>query len=112
MEIIDRFWNKVDKTSECLEKYLDIDFARCYFGDEERQAVNRVMSGHWLASGPENADFETEFAKYTGANHALCVNSGSSANLLALAALNLRRGSRVMTSGCGFPATLNPILHL
>ena len=91
---------------------MEIDFARPYFDDAEREAVVKVMEGHWLASGPENAAFEKEFAEYVGVDHALCVNSGSAGNLLALASLGLRKGSRVMTSGCGFPATLNPILHL
>src|SRR5512139_137535 len=93
-------------------RVYDIDFARAIFGDEERQAVNRVMAGHWLASGEENAAFESEFANFLDVPYALAVNSGSSANLLALAALNLPKGSRVLTSGCGFPATLSPILHL
>lgn len=91
---------------------MDIDFARPYFGDEERAAVNRVMVGHWLGSGPETEAFEQEFACYVNAPYALAVNSGSSANLLALACLNLAKGSKVLTSGCGFPATLAPILHL
>lgn len=91
---------------------LDIDFARPYFGDEEREAVRAVMAGHWLASGKQNEAFEHEFAALIGVPHALCVNSGSSANLIALAALNLPKGAKVLTSGCGFPATLTPILHL
>lgn len=91
---------------------MDIDFARPFFADEEREAVNRVMDGHWLASGEQNARFEKEFAELIGVPYALCVNSGSSANLIALASLGLAEGARVMTSGCGFPATLSPILHL
>ena len=91
---------------------MAIDFARCIFGKEERDAVNRVLDGYWLASGKENEEFEREFAKYIGTNHAVCVNSGSSANLLALACLELPKGSKVLTSACGFPATLAPILHL
>lgn len=91
---------------------IDIDFARPIFGDEEKAAVGRVLDQHWLASGVENEAFEREFAAYIGATYAVCVNSGSSANLLALAALDLPPGSKVLTSGCGFPATLSPILHL
>lgn len=90
----------------------DIEFAKPLFGDAEREAVNRVMATPWLASGPETELFEAEFASLIGARCALAVNSGSSANLLALAALNLPKGSKVLTSGCGFPATLAPILHL
>ena len=89
-----------------------IDFAKCDFGKEEIDAVNKVMSTEWLASGPETEAFEKEFASYVGTHYAVCVNSGSSANLLALASLNLPKGSKVLTSACGFPATLAPILHL
>ena len=88
------------------------DFAHPDFGQEEKDAVNRVLSGSWLAAGPENEAFEAEFAQYVGSKYAVCVNSGSSGNLLALASLSLPRGSRVLTSACGFPATLAPILHL
>jgi len=89
-----------------------IEFARCDFGEEEKKAVNRVLESDWLASGNENKAFEREFAEYVGAKYAVCCNSGSSANLLALAGLGLPRGSKVLTSACGFPATLSPILHL
>ena len=54
---------------------MNIDFALCEFGDEEREAVNRVLSGHWLASGPENEAFETEFAEYIGTKYGIAVNS-------------------------------------
>jgi len=91
---------------------VKIDFAKACFGKEEVKAVNRVMRGIWLASGKENEMFEKEFAKYIGVKYAVCVNSGSSANLLALASLNLPKGSKVLTSACGFPATLSPIIHL
>lgn len=91
---------------------MNLDFAKVDFGKEEIAAVNRVLETDWLASGPENEAFEKEFSEYIGSKFAVCVNSGSSANLLALAALNLPKDSWVMTSACGFPATLNPILHL
>lgn len=91
---------------------MDIDFARPVFDHAERHAVNRVLEGHWLASGKENEAFEREFSEYIGMPHALVVNSGSSANLIALASLDLPRGAKVITSGCGFPATLSPIIHL
>lgn len=91
---------------------LDINFAMPVFGQEEKDAVNRVMERKWLASSVENEAFEREFADYIGVPYAVCVNSGSSANLLSLAALDLPKGSRVITSACGFPATLSPIIHL
>lgn len=91
---------------------MQIDFAKADYGQEEIDAVNRVLGSPLLASGPENEAFEKEFAEYVGSKYAVCVNSGSSANLLALASLGLPKGSKVLTSACGFPATLSPILHL
>lgn len=91
---------------------MEIPFAKSEFGIEEKEAVNRVLNSNMLASGPENEAFEKEFAEYVGAKFSVCVNSGSSANLLGLAALKLRNNSLVLTSACGFPATLNPIIHL
>lgn len=91
---------------------MKINFARNDYDEQEINAVNRVLQSNWLASGPENEALEKEFAEYVGATHSICVNSGSSANLLALASLGLTPGSKVLTSACGFPATLAPIIHL
>ena len=63
--------------------------------------------------------FETEFAEYLGLSNALLVNSGSSANLIALTTLTspklkdrrLKPGDEVLTVACGFPTTLNPVLQ-
>lgn len=63
--------------------------------------------------------FETEFAEYLGHSIALLVNSGSSANLIALTTLTspklkgrrLKPGDEIITVACGFPTTLNPILQ-
>ena len=91
---------------------MNLNFSYCEFGDEEREAVNKVLQGNWLASGPEVEAFEAEFAAYIGTKYAISVNSGSSANLLSLASLGLAPGSKVLTGACGFPATLAPIIHL
>jgi len=63
--------------------------------------------------------FEPEFAEYLGLSNVLLVNSGSSANLIALTTLTspklkdrrLKPGDEVITVACGFPTTLNPILQ-
>lgn len=90
---------------------MEIPFAKAEYGKEETEAVNRVLNSPLLASGPENETFEKEFAEYVGSKYAVCCNSGSSANLLALASLGLQKGAKILTSACGFPATLSPILH-
>ncbi len=82
---------------------------------------NLVDSGldFWLTTGRFAAEFERELARVTGVRAATLVNSGSSANLLALTALTspklkdrqLRPGDEVITVAAGFPTTLNPILQ-
>ena len=73
----------------------------------------------WLTTGRFAAQFERAFARYFGLRGATLVNSGSSANLLALSALtsprlNDRRlmpGDEVITVAAGFPTTVNPIIQ-
>jgi len=73
----------------------------------------------WLTTGRFAKKFETEFARFFGLRHAILVNSGSSANLLALACLTspklggrrLRPGDEVITVAAAFPTTVNPIVQ-
>jgi CDP-6-deoxy-D-xylo-4-hexulose-3-dehydrase len=73
----------------------------------------------WLTSGRYAARFEHEIAEWFGLKHALLVNSGSSANLVAFSTLTspklrerrLRPGDEVITVAAGFPTTVNPIVQ-
>jgi CDP-4-dehydro-6-deoxyglucose reductase, E1 len=73
----------------------------------------------WLTTGRYASRFELEFARFFGLRHAMLVNSGSSANLLALSCLTspklgdeaLRPGDEVITVAAGFPTTVNPIVQ-
>ena len=89
------------------------------FGPEELNAAVRASLDFWLTSGPYTEKFESRFAKTVGMRHAFMVNSGSSANLLALSALTsprlgdraLKPGDEVITVAAGFPTTVTPILQ-
>jgi CDP-6-deoxy-D-xylo-4-hexulose-3-dehydrase len=89
------------------------------FGVEEIKAAMLASSDFWLTSGPYTEQFESRFAKTLGMRHAFMVNSGSSANLLALTALTspkvgerrLLPGDEVITVAAGFPTTVTPILQ-
>ena len=89
------------------------------FGEEELTAAVQASLDFWLTSGPYTEQFESRFAKTVGMRHAFMVNSGSSANLLALTALTssklgdraLRPGDEVLTVAAGFPTTVTPILQ-
>ena len=89
------------------------------FGQPELIGAVNASLDFWLTSGPYTEKFESRFAKLVGMRHALMVNSGSSANLLALSALTspklgdraLRPGDEVITVAAGFPTTVTPILQ-
>ena len=80
--------------------------------------VDSSLDG-WLTAGRFTEEFQRELAKFVGTRSALFVNSGSSANLLALSALTskklgdraLRPGDEVVTVAMGFPTTVNPIIQ-
>ena len=73
----------------------------------------------WLTAGRFTADFERQLVQFVGARSALFVNSGSSANLVALSGLTspklgdraLKPGDEVLTVAMGFPTTVNPIIQ-
>ena len=89
------------------------------FGKEEISAAVRASLDFWLTAGPYSEAFESRFAKTVGMRHAFMVNSGSSANLLALTSLTsptlgdrqLLPGDEVITVAAGFPTTVTPILQ-
>jgi CDP-6-deoxy-D-xylo-4-hexulose-3-dehydrase len=89
------------------------------FDAEEMQHLVDASLDFWLTTGRFAARFEKEFAKVFGLRHALLVNSGSSANLLALSSLTspslgeraLKPGDEVITVAAGFPTTVNPIIQ-
>ncbi len=88
---------------------------------DEDEMVNLVDSSldFWLTSGRYAEEFESEFAEYMEQSYSLLVNSGSSANLVALSTLTspklgekrLKHGDEVITVAAGFPTTVNPIIQ-
>lgn len=83
------------------------------YGEEEIKAVEESLRSGWLGGqGPKSAEFEEKIAKRFGKKYGVFVNSGSSACLLAIAALGLPKGSKIITPACTFSTTLAPIIQL
>jgi CDP-6-deoxy-D-xylo-4-hexulose-3-dehydrase len=83
------------------------------YGEEEIKAVEECLRDGWLGGfGPRSIEFEEKIAKRFGKKYGVFVNSGSSACLLALAALNLPKGCKIITPACTFSTTLAPIIQL
>jgi len=85
-------------------------YANAVYGKEEINAVNKVLKNHLtLMDGPLVKEFETKVAKIFGKKYGIMVNSGSSANLIALASLDLPKGGEVITPALTFATTVAPI---
>jgi CDP-4-dehydro-6-deoxyglucose reductase, E1 len=83
------------------------------YGEKEIKAVETCLRDGWLAGfGPRSIEFEEKIAKRFGKKYGVFVNSGSSACLLAIAALGLLKGSKIITPACTFSTTLAPIIQL
>lgn len=97
--------NKQIKTTK-LRRY-----AGAVYDKDELLSMVSAMEKGWWSGGGYTLEFEKAFAELIGAKHAMACNSGSSANLLAVSALELDKGSEVITPATTFPTTLNPIIQ-
>ncbi len=83
-----------------------------------RSIVDSTLDG-WFTSGRFTSNFEKKLSNFIGARSSVFVNSGSSANLLAITSLTspklgkkaLKEGDEVVTAAMGFPTTINPIIQ-
>jgi dTDP-4-amino-4,6-dideoxygalactose transaminase len=90
---------------------LVVSFAPPDIGDAEMRAVLDVLQSGWLTTGPQVKAFEAAVAEYTGAQHAIAVNSGTAAIHLSLLAAGIEAGREVVTTPYTFCATINAIIH-
>lgn len=96
-----------------------VQYAGRVYDAREMQALVDSSLDFWLTAGKAADKFESEFSKLCGVKHSSLVNSGSSANLVAMSALTspklkdrrLNPGDEVVTVAAGFPTTVNPIFQ-
>ena len=110
-----------DPRSLLPKKQAPIPYAGRVFSEEEVVAAVNSSLDFWLTLGEEGDLFQDELSKFLGVRNSWLVNSGSSANLLAMAALTsplidadrrLSKGDEVITVACGFPTTVAPIIQV
>jgi CDP-6-deoxy-D-xylo-4-hexulose-3-dehydrase len=98
-----------------------IPYAGRVFTEDEVEAAVSSTLDFWLTLGPEGEAMEKELAHFMGVKHCLLVNSGSSANLIAISALTthklpdhkrIRPGDEIITVAAGFPTTVAPIVQV
>jgi len=88
-----------------------ISYGHQSIDDEDIQSVIEVLKSDWLTTGPAVDQFEQNLARYVGARYTIAVNSGTSALDIAVQALNLPKGSEIITTPFTFAATSNAILY-
>lgn len=87
-----------------------IPIAKPVLGEDEKRAVMEVLDSGQLAQGPRTEAFERAFAEYIGARHAIGVNSGTAALIVALQANGVGPGDEVITTPFSFIATATSII--
>ena len=96
-----------------------VRYAGRVFNEEEYLSLVDAALDGWITAGRYSEEFEYQFSQYLGVNSSLLVNSGSSANLIALSSLTseslgndrIKHGDEVITVAAGFPTTVNPIVQ-
>lgn len=90
------------------------------FDEHEMLLMTEAVLDGWWTEGRFSQELESKLAEYIGVKFCSLVNSGSSANLIALSALTshkfpdnkrLKKGDEVITVAAGFPTTVNPIIQ-
>ena len=88
-----------------------VPFAPPSIDDSETAALVATLESGWLTTGPRVRAFEAAFAAYTGAPHAVALNSCTAALHLALLTAGIGPGDEVITTPLTFCATANTIIH-
>lgn len=118
-EILDKVKEFYKAKSTKEHGITPVNYAGRVYDEKEMIALVDASLDFWLTAGRYAQQFEKEFADFLGLKHCMITNSGSSANLLAISALTspklgerrLKPGDEVLTTACGFPTTLNPIIQ-
>lgn len=119
IKLVNKFVELNYKKPEFIPGVSEIPASGKIIGQNEtKNMVEAVLDG-WLTTGRFNDEFEKKLSKYLNIKSLITVNSGSSANLLALSALTsdvfkeraIKPGDEVITVATSFPTTVNPIFQ-
>jgi dTDP-4-amino-4,6-dideoxygalactose transaminase len=91
---------------------LLVPFHRASIGEDEILAVSEVLRSGWLTMGARTEEFERQFAKYVGAQHAVALSSCTAALHLALEAIGIGPGDEVLLPTTTFTATAASVIYL
>ncbi len=89
-----------------------LPYAKQYVDDDDCKAVNEVLRGDFLTTGPTAKQFEAVIADYVGAKYAVAFSNGTSALHAACYAAGIGKGDEVITTPMTFAASANCILYM
>jgi len=89
-----------------------INYGRQYIDQDDIEAVVSTLQSDYLTQGPKVKEFETKFAEYVGAEYAVAVNTATAGLHLAVLALGLKEGDRVITTPITFAASANCVRYV
>lgn len=115
-EVDDRLFPFMANEKVFREEKDSVYYSGPYWDDREIEAMfYSILKGKWLSAGEDVNRFERKFSKKFNKAHSIMVNSGSSANLVMIAALkkyfSWQDGDEIIVSCVGFPTTINPIIQ-
>ena len=122
---VENFIDALEADGEKLFPYManrgwqpgdNVYYSGPYWDNQEpAAAITTLLQGKWLPAGEEVNKFERAFSKQFEFDYSVMVNSGSSANLVMIAALkkyfDWHDGDEIIVCTCGFPTTINPIIQ-
>lgn len=119
LEMVGEYYQAAFPAAEFVPGNSPVPVAGRVFDAEDIQYLVDSSLDFWLTTGRFARDFEKGFTEFLGSEYSVLVNSGSSANLLALSCLTspklgdraLKPGDEVITLAAGFPTTVNPIIQ-
>ena len=119
LSLVREYYEEAFPAGDFLPGETPVPYAGRVFDAEELVHLVDSSLDFWLTTGRFATMFEREFARFFGIREAILVNSGSSADLVALTTLTssrlgdraLRPGDEVITVAAGFPTTVNPIIQ-
>lgn len=115
-EIDDNIFPFIANKKDFVAGKDNVYYSGPYWNDlEAQELIYAVLKGKWLSSGEKVNKFEREFSNKFNFKHSVMVNSGSSANLVMIAALKKhfgwKDGDEIIVCACGFATTIAPIVQ-
>ncbi len=120
LQKVSDYYKLVHQPKETFKPGIDkIHYAGRVFDEKEMTILVDSALDFWLTAGRYSQQFESKLASMLGLNYSLLVNSGSSANLVALSTLTshllkerrIKKGDEIITVAAGFPTTVSPIVQ-